>query len=121
MKTNKYFRMKQYLIHFFGYNDWANRRLLETIRQIPDKEEAIQLFSHLITSQDKWLNRITKQTNDHEHNWFGPIFPIDSLEQKWVDSYQKWTDLLETNKELSLETEIVFNRASDGKEMKVKF
>ncbi|HEY5534408.1 MAG TPA: hypothetical protein VIL99_05685 [Ignavibacteria bacterium] len=42
--------MKQYLIDFFKYNNWANRKLLDSMMQMPDKEEAVKLFSHFIYS-----------------------------------------------------------------------
>lgn len=40
--------MKQYLSNYFGYNDSANRKLLETLKRITDKKEVVNLFNHLI-------------------------------------------------------------------------
>ncbi|MCB0428828.1 MAG: DinB family protein [Flavobacteriales bacterium] len=112
--------MKEYLIKLFNYNDWANRKLLEIIKQLPDKEDAIKLFSHLITSQDKWLNRVTRQTDDNSYHWFGQIFPIESIEKNWLESFQKWADTLQSASESDLNNNIVFVRVTDKKEMKVK-
>jgi uncharacterized damage-inducible protein DinB len=69
--------MKQYLIDFFKYNDWANRKLLESIRQLPDNVEAVKLFNHLIAAQNKWLNRITKEKDDNAIVWFDKMIPAD--------------------------------------------
>jgi uncharacterized damage-inducible protein DinB len=112
--------MKQYLVDFFKYNDWANRKLLETIKELPDKEEAIMLFSHFITSQDKWLNRITKKVDDNTLTWFNPIFPLHQLESKWKESLDKWIGLIEDKNDSEIENNIEFNRVSDGKKLAVK-
>lgn len=48
--------MKQYLINTFKFNDTANKKVLEKIKQLPDKTEAIKLFSHLITCQFRWIS-----------------------------------------------------------------
>lgn len=112
--------MKQYIINFFKYNDWANRQLLQAIHQLPDKTEAINLFSHFITSQDKWMNRITKQVEDAALTWFGPVFLLDELEAKWKESVDKWIIFSEKRSEEDLNAEIVFTRATDGKRLSVK-
>ena len=111
--------MKQYLIDFFKYNDWANRKLLESIRQLPDKEEAAKLFSHLISSQNKWLNRITEESVDASLAWFGPVFPLEQLESLWRESVDKWLQFLEGSDDPGLESQIVFQRPSDGKKLAV--
>jgi uncharacterized damage-inducible protein DinB len=110
--------MKQYLSDFFKYNDWANRKLLETIKQLPDNAEAVKLFSHLISSQDKWLNRITKQEDDNTLQWFGPVIPVSELENKWEESVNRWLNLIESKNNTDLQ--ISFNRAADGKKLGVK-
>jgi Uncharacterized protein conserved in bacteria len=53
-------QMKQYLIETFRYNDYANKLALEKIRSLPEKDECIRFFSHLINSMNKWLGRIEK-------------------------------------------------------------
>lgn len=112
--------MKNYLIEFFEYNKTANLKLLEVIKQLPERDEAIKLFCHLITSQDKWLNRICREIDDAELSWFGPVFNVDQLEQKWTASCQKWIDLLQSESELYLENDVFFSRPSDSKRMAVK-
>ena len=112
--------MKPYLINFFKYNDWANLKLLATIKQLPDQEEAIKFFSHFITSQDKWMNRITKQIEDSSLTWFNPIFPVDEFETKWKESINRWIAFIENSTNEELEKDIIFVRANDNKKMGVK-
>ena len=45
-------QMKQYLIDTFRYNDYANKLALRKMRQLPDKNESIKWFSHLINSMN---------------------------------------------------------------------
>lgn len=112
--------MKQYLIDTFKYNDWANRKLLETIQQLPDKMEAIKLFSHVINAQDKWYNRITKKTEDTLVPWMTHGYPVEELESRWDDSINLWVALLESKNENDLQEDVLFNRATDGKQMGIK-
>jgi len=111
--------MKQYLIDFFQYNKDANLKLLGAVRQLPEPEACIRLFSHFITTQRKWMNRVTKTEDDAMHAWFGEIFPPDSLEELWIASVQEWIDVIAQASEAQLETCIVFNRPSDSRPMGV--
>lgn len=112
--------MKQHLIDSFKYNDWANTNLLEAIKQLPDNEKSVKLFSHLIHAQDKWYNRITKQVDDSSIDWMGSSFTIDGLELKWNESIYKWIKLIEKKNETDLQQDVVFSRVSDGKQMGIK-
>jgi uncharacterized damage-inducible protein DinB len=111
--------MKQYLADYFAYNDKANRLLLETIAVMPDKTEALRLFSHLIHSQDKWHNRVTNASDDNTYAWFGTAFSDTEVGSKWDESYQRWQILLEDTAEADLEQYVYFIRPADGKRMKV--
>ncbi|HEY5123983.1 MAG TPA: DinB family protein [Ignavibacteria bacterium] len=112
--------MKQYLIDFFKYNDWANRKLLKAIMQMPDKEEAVKLFSHFIYSLSKWMNRITKKVDDTSLTWMGPVFPLEKLEQLWNENVNDWIKYLESIDETDLENEIIFQPTDSNKTFKAK-
>jgi uncharacterized damage-inducible protein DinB len=112
--------MKQYLIDFIHYNDWANRRVLEAIKQVPEKDEIVKLFSHLISAQNKWLNRITNEQADSANEWFGHSLTFDQLEGRWNESIDRWLKLLESKNETDLDTAVIFTRPSDGKKLSVK-
>jgi len=112
--------MKQYLIDFFHYNDWANRRLLEAIKQVSEKDETVKLFSHLISAQNKWLNRVTNERTDSTNEWFGTPLELEQLESRWNESVTRWLQLLESKNEEDLETTVIFARPSDGKKLSVK-
>jgi uncharacterized damage-inducible protein DinB len=107
--------MKQYLIDFFKYNDWANRKLMDAFKQLPDNNEPIKLISHMIAAQDKWLNRITGATDDKAFDWQGQAFPLDQLHDHWAESAGKWISLLEQLEETEITNLITFQRPSDGK------
>lgn len=111
--------MKQHLVKLFKYNDWANRRVLGVIKQLPEPQEAARLFSHLITSQNKWMNRFTKEADDNSIAWFGEVFPLDELEDKWTESVKKWLMLLECDDEQLLEKEVIFYAKMKDRNVKV--
>ena len=94
--------MKQYLVETFLFNDHANKMMLEKIKQLPDKTEAVKFFSHLINSQNKWLKRIQVYPEDPKMDWWEPVYELDQLEGEWNKSLQAWIDFLESKSESEL-------------------
>jgi uncharacterized damage-inducible protein DinB len=98
--------MREYLISTFKFNDWANRQVLEKIKEMPDKEEAVRLFSHLITSQNKWMARINNDPNQSKMQWFETPYDLAELEAKWTQSINTWMKFLESSREDELNKEV---------------
>ena len=115
-------QMKQYLIETFQYNDYANKLALEKIKQLPEKEECIKFFSHLVNSMNKWLGRIEKwgeevqfpankegsQDNYTAMDWWLPVYPLEELEQKWDECLKRWLDFIDSKSEEELFQEVEF-------------
>lgn len=94
--------MKQYLIETFQYNDRANRQALEKIKQLPEKQECVKLFSHLINSMKKWMARLAHDPNAQQMDWWKPVYPLESLEKEWQQSLTLWLGYLEQKTESEL-------------------
>ena len=91
--------MKQYLIDTFNYNDYANLKVLGKIKELPDKEESIKFFSHLINSMNKWMARTLHDPNAPQMDWWKPVYPIEELETRWNECLQRWVSFLEKKTE----------------------
>ena len=91
--------MKQYLIDTFKFNDYANKKILGKIKELPEKEESIKFFSHLINSQNKWLDRIIQYPEESKLDWWEPVYDLNNIENEWNKSLQDWIDFLERKKE----------------------
>ncbi|MGA7721564.1 MAG: DinB family protein [Ignavibacteriaceae bacterium] len=100
--------LKQYLIDTFKFNDYANKLVLKKIKELPEKDEAINLFSHIINAQNKWLARILQDLDAHTMSPWNPVYNLDELEIKWNESLKKWIDFLESKSEEELFEEILF-------------
>lgn len=87
--------MKKYLIDTFRFNEQANLRLLNKIKNLSDTEQCIKLFSHLINSQDKWMSRVLNNPEQIKMDWWNPIYAIDKLDGRLVKSVDSWVSLLE--------------------------
>jgi uncharacterized damage-inducible protein DinB len=101
-------QIKNYLIETFLYNDSTNRKLLEKIKQLGDKEESIKLFCHLINSQYKWMARITNDPNASNMSWWDPLYNIEQLEEEWTKSLEAWINYINEKTEEELSTEVTF-------------
>jgi uncharacterized damage-inducible protein DinB len=112
--------MKTYLIELLRYNDWAFLKLLDSIQQLPNKEEIIKLMGHLIYAQNRWYNRVTKEYDDSSFTWSGSQISLEQLKPAWDESVNKWLQLLENDKEYPLDKDIIFSRPSDSKNMQIK-
>ena len=100
--------MRQYLLDTFSYNDSTNRKLLEKIKQLPDKSECIKLFSHLINSQYKWMARIKQDPAAKTRSWWDPIYEFEYLEEEWTRSLKIWLDYVNEMTEDDLSKDVVF-------------
>jgi uncharacterized damage-inducible protein DinB len=98
--------MKQYLIDTFRYNDYANKLALRKMRELPEKDESIKWFSHLINSMNKWLARIHLTPGYAEMDWFKPVYELDELEAKWDECLEPWIAFLESKSDEELEQEV---------------
>ena len=103
------FEMKQYLIDTFNFNDYANKKILGRIKKLPGKEECIRFFSHLINSQNKWLDRISKYPEESKLDWWNPIYDLNNIENEWNKSLKDWINFLENKNddELSGQTKFI--------------
>ena len=100
--------IKKYLIETFEFNSLMNKKLLEKIKELPDKEESIRFFSHLINSQKKWMERIVQYPKDPEMDWWDPVYPFNNLEEEWNKSLKEWIDYLNGKTEDELFEEAKF-------------
>jgi uncharacterized damage-inducible protein DinB len=94
--------MKQHLTDTFRWNDRANRQVLAKIRELPDQQQAIKFFSHLINSQNKWIRRIEVFPRNPNLDWWQPTYKLDELESEWEKSLKMWLDLIASKTEEEL-------------------
>lgn len=106
--------MKDYLTDTFRYNDFANTKLVEKIRLLPDKTEAIKLVSHLANCQYKWMARITGDPRAVEMSWWEPVYVIDDLIPEWKKSLQPWIDYINAHSDEALSREVTFTGFDGG-------
>ena len=83
-----------YIIETFHYNDITNRNLLTKIAALPDRQECIRYFSHLINSQYKWMARISQDPKAPDMSWWDPVYPFEQLELEWNKSLKLWLDYI---------------------------
>ena len=101
-------QMKDYLLETFRYNGHANKLALAKIREIPEKDESVKLFSHMINSMNKWLGRIRQSPGYAELDWWKPIYELDELESKWDECLSCWLDFVDSRTEEELFEEVEF-------------
>lgn len=94
--------MKQYLIDSFSYNDFANRKLLTKVKELPDQTECIKYFSHLINSQRKWMSRILQEESAQQMSWWEPRYTLDEMETEWTQSYNNWISFINSKTEAEI-------------------
>ena len=110
--------MKQYLIDTFKFNDRANITIIAKIFEMPSPDKAINLFSHLIYSQNKWMARVLNDPNEQNLEWFGKPISVNELATNWDKSISNWINYLEKLNEDKLTTEIRYV-SSEGRKLGV--
>lgn len=96
--------MKEYFLKLFRYNEWANNRILEVLVSTPVRNgDILKLFSHIISAQRLWLERILNS------NIIFEIWNTESLEgciQMSKESSLAWIKFLERTDEASLKENV---------------
>lgn len=100
--------MKQHIIDTFRFNDWANKRVLEAMRQLEDKSEASAIFSHMITLQDKWLLRAKGDPSQSAVKWWDTPYGFEELAERWSESLNGWLRFLEPLDEAGIGKEVQY-------------
>ncbi|MDB5022458.1 MAG: hypothetical protein JWP78_213 [Mucilaginibacter sp.] len=100
--------MRKYLLATFSYNEVTNRNLLEKIKQLPDKTEAIRLFSHLINGRYKWMARVQHDPAGPQMSWWEPVYLLSQLAAEWDKSLNLCLDYLNGKSGTELATEVTF-------------
>lgn len=98
----------QYLLDTFHFNDKANRQMIEKIKQLPQKEEAIKYMSHLANSQYKWMGRIIQDPAAQQMDWWRPFYKLEELETEWKKSLRPWISYLENKTDEEINREVQF-------------
>lgn len=113
--------MKEYLVNFFRYNRDATLKMINAMADLHDKNECNRLISHLITTQDKWLNRITNDVDDYSLSWFGEVYSFTALKAEWIRSCEAWIRHVGMTDEEKLNEYIYFLRPADQVRMRVRY
>jgi uncharacterized damage-inducible protein DinB len=55
--------MKDHLAQMLGYEKWANKKILDALKELPAPDEkALELMSHILLVQMVWYSRIVNQS-----------------------------------------------------------
>ncbi len=111
--------MSKYLIDTFNYNSYANKKVLEKVMQLKDKEPAMRFMNHLVNCQYRWMARITHDPKESKMSWWDPTYSIDNWIIEWDKSIKLWIDYLseKTDDEIS---QFVTYTGTDGGQWSAK-
>lgn len=113
--------MKSHLIDMFRFNLDANKKMVLSVKDIPENEEMLKLLSHLANCQYKWLERIIDVPAAAALGWWEPVYQPDELMFRFEDSTQHWENYLNRLSDDELEGIVQFSRGSSGiAEVKIK-
>jgi uncharacterized damage-inducible protein DinB len=101
--------MKAHLLELFAYQDYANKKIMARLSELPEPAEALNLLSHLIHSQNKWLARLSHEPDANTREWFGPAFSLEELPLAWADSLAAWQEYLQGLSEEEIVAEVEYD------------
>jgi uncharacterized damage-inducible protein DinB len=95
-------KANHYLVRLYHYNAWANEVLIGFLKaqnSLPDRIPL--LYSHVLTAQSNWLNRVLAIPHQPIAIW--ETLPWDELHALAHGNAQRWLNFLETADEAVLE------------------
>src|SRR2546423_920450 len=105
------------LIHRkLAYNDWANRRALESLRVMKSgSSRGSRALSHILLVEKLWLARLRRETIGKVPTEFFPELPLSECEGLMDESRDSYTTYLETLSEDQLDLIGDFQTMAGGK------
>ena len=83
--------MKKYFLDLFEYNNWANDKIILKLHEIdidfPDPTPH-KILSHIVASQDTWLERVKKTKSYNIFLW--DEYSVQELEVLSMNSHRSW-------------------------------
>ena len=105
--------MKKHFRDLLKYNEWANYRALKSIEDQGDSDqELLKLFSHILSAQIIWLNRIKGLPTSPFPVW--EQYKLTELSTMTEESSNNWNDYMGEHKLETFE-EMIFYTNSEGK------
>ena len=104
---------KDHFIHLFKYNEWATKESAKSLKQLNvEDERPVELMSHIVSAQNIWLNRITK--NDVAIDPWQKNTIQECITQS-TSVTNKWVSFLENLDEAGLRKQIQYknNKGED--------
>lgn len=105
--------MKNHFRDLIKFNDWANQRMLITLEdaEVSD-DELLKMFSHIISAQIIWLNRIKDLPTSPFPIW--EQYKLSELRTMTMESSTNWFHYIEEHQFQTFE-EMIFYKNSQGK------
>lgn len=98
--------MAAHFERMWEFEGWANRRALESIRQLSDKAECLRLFGHILAAQRAWLTRL--EGGDSSGVELFPTPTVEQCEAELAELEAKGQAYLASAGEEDLDRQIVY-------------
>ena len=96
--------MRDFLIDMFRLNQEANLKMVSAISNLPSPQECLRHMSHLANCQYKWLDRLRVFPDVSKLDWWNPVYTIEVLPDKIVESSKYWISFLENKTDADMES-----------------
>ena len=100
----------EHLRDLFGYDDWANQRTLETLRDRPS-ERSLRIFAHILITKQEYFERLNGKDSTGFDFW--PDLSLEECETLARTMSANYSDLLSSSDESVLER-IAAYKTSEG-------
>ena len=81
--------MIKHFLHLFEYDDWANRRTLDALRDQPS-ERSRQILAHILITQQEYIDRFNGKDSTGFNFWSDlSLDECEQLIEKTTDNYKR--------------------------------
>lgn len=106
--------MKKHFLELFEYNDWANQRMLIALEEAEsDDYQLLLLFSHLLSAQIVWFNRLKDLPTSPFPLW--QKYKLRELRSMTEESTSNWLNYIRLSND-SFEEMIFYKDTKDQKQ-----
>ncbi len=102
--------MKEYYLSIFKYDLWANRKLIQSLKEQNIKDESVlKLLSHILISESVWMKRIKKL--DYKGLNFWETLSLDKCETMAAEVNREYLDFIEKSSGETLGERMVYQNS----------
>jgi len=106
--------MKNHYQNLFEFNDWANSKIISVLEKVNfDDKKTLKILSHIISTQDTWLERLKQTPNYSMDIW--EVYSLQEINILSKNSYDSWQKFIRKLSNKTIQNNCIYKNSKGKK------